>query len=32
MGLPIPILKITDNSVPNENKKILVATGRIHPG
>jgi murein tripeptide amidase MpaA len=32
MGLPLPVLKITDEREPVENKKVVVVTGRIHPG
>jgi hypothetical protein len=32
MGLPLPVLKITDEREPTENKKVVVVTGRIHPG
>jgi murein tripeptide amidase MpaA len=32
MGLPIHILKITNHSIPDQQKKIVLVTGRIHPG
>lgn len=32
MGLPLPILKITNTSVADHDKKIILVTGRIHPG
>lgn len=32
MGLPIPILKITDPACEDKGKKVLLITGRAHPG
>lgn len=32
MGIPIHVLKITDSTREDRNKKVIVATGRVHPG
>lgn len=32
LGVKIPLLKITDCSIPMAEKKIVLVTGRIHPG
>lgn len=32
MGIPIHVLKITDPTRDDKNKKVIVATGRVHPG
>lgn len=31
-GLPIPVMEITDELVPDYNKKVVLTTARIHPG
>lgn len=31
-GLAVPVLEITDEEVPDYNKKVILVTGRIHPG
>ena len=31
-GLDIPVLEITDDEVAEYNKKVVLVTGRIHPG
>jgi hypothetical protein len=32
MGLNIPILKITDPNILDRGKRVILVTGRIHPG
>ena len=32
LGVPIPLLKVTDPKVPLEEKRVVLVTGRIHPG
>jgi hypothetical protein len=32
MGIAIPIILVTDPKIPVKNKKLIVVTGRIHPG
>lgn len=32
MGLDIPLLKITDPNTSDKGKRVLLVTGRIHPG
>lgn len=31
-GLAIPVLEVTDDEVADYNKKVILITGRIHPG
>lgn len=31
-GLTIPVLEVTDDEVAEYNKKVILVTGRIHPG
>lgn len=31
-GLGIPVLEVTDYEIEDYNKKVVVVTGRIHPG
>ncbi len=31
-GLPIPVIQITEEDLPEHNKKVALITGRIHPG
>jgi murein tripeptide amidase MpaA len=31
-GLSIPVLEVTDEEVAEYNKKVILVTGRIHPG
>lgn len=31
-GLNIPVIEITDEEVSEYNKKVVLVTGRIHPG
>jgi hypothetical protein len=31
-GLAIPVLEITEQEVADHNKKVILITGRIHPG
>lgn len=32
MGIAIPIILVTDPKISVKNKKLIVVTGRIHPG
>lgn len=31
-GLAVPVLEVTDDEVAEYNKKVILITGRIHPG
>jgi hypothetical protein len=31
-GLDVPVLEVTDEEVSEYNKKVVLVTGRIHPG
>jgi hypothetical protein len=31
-GLDLPLLTVTDPAIPNEHKKCILVSGRIHPG